>query len=295
MGFRTGQQYVTLAFKNPKEMKLRISFIAVLILAMSSISGLAQEIQVEDLSMTLATNTKEYSKTILENEIGGITVTQISLTGESAKKETQDTNYRDIYLFVKGNGTATAQNKQFDIVPETVLVQNDIKNISIKAAKNDTLHFLKISSKLTEQDKLDLKEFPKENTQQIYFKKFIDCEAYTEPIKSPNTVSRTIFPNKYIPRIAMGTVQAPGPDKVDPHEHGMLEQLFLGLADNNITVYADDAKTNLPEYSLLHIPLGSSHSVKVDQGKEMYYVWMDFFRDKKGEEWLKTHNKIKKP
>lgn len=245
--------------------------------------------------MKLATNSKTYSKTILENEIGGITVTQITLTGDEVKKEFQDDNYRDIYLFVKGNGIVKANNKTFDIVPETVLVQNEINNISIIAAKNDTLHFLKIVSELTEQDKLDLKEFPKENTQEIYFRKFTDCEAYTEPIKSPNTISRTIFPNKYIPRIAMGTVQAPGPDKVDPHEHAMLEQLFLGLSGNNVTVYADQAQVNLPSYSLLHIPLGSSHSVKVDQDKKMYYIWMDFFLDKKGEEWLKTHNAIKKP
>ena len=75
----------------------------------------------------------------------------------------------------------------------------------------------------------------------------------------------------------------------------MLEQLFLGLKDNDMVLYVDKAEANLPAYSLLHIPLGSSHSVKVDEGKEMYYIWMDFFLDKKGEEWLKTHKAIKKP
>lgn len=276
-------------------MRIKTTLLTIAIILVSVAAGFTQEIQVENLSMKLPTNTQEYRKVLLKNEIGGITVTQISLTGDAAKRQIQDNNYRDVYLFVKGNGKITANKKQFDIVPETVLVPNSTKRISLHVSKNDTLHFLKISSKLTEQDKLDLKEFPKENTQKIYFKKFTDCEAYTEPIKSPNTVSRTIFPNKYIPRIAMGTVQASGPDKVDPHEHAMLEQLFLGLADNNITVFADDAKTNLPAYSLLHIPLGSSHSVKVDAGQEMYYIWMDFFLDKKGEEWLKTHNTIKKP
>lgn len=276
-------------------MKAKHNLIILTVALLSSALCVAQEIQVENLSTQLAPNTNEYSKTILANEISGVEVTQISITGDALKKEIQDDDFRNIYLFVKGNGTVTANKEKFDIVPETVLVQNAIKSVSINAGKNDTLHFLKISSKLTEQDRLDLKTFPKENTQKIYFKKFIDCEAYTEPIKSPNTVSRTIFPNKYIPRIAMGTVQASGPDKVDPHEHAMLEQLFLGLADNDITVLADSAKTNLPEYSLLHIPLGSSHGVKVEQGKEMYYVWMDFFLDKKGEEWLKTHNTVKKP
>ncbi len=263
-------------------MKAKHNLIILTVALLSSALCVAQEIQVENLSTQLAPNTNEYSKTILANEISGVEVTQISITGDALKKEIQDDDFRNIYLFVKGNGTVTANKEKFDIVPETVLVQNAIKSVSINAGKNDTLHFLKISSKLTEQDRLDLKTFPKENTQKIYFKKFIDCEAYTEPIKSPNTVSRTIFPNKYIPRIAMGTVQASGPDKVDPHEHAMLEQLFLGLADNDITVLADSAKTNLPEYSLLHIPLGSSHGVKVEQGKEMYYVWMDFFLDKKG-------------
>jgi sorbitol-specific phosphotransferase system component IIA len=93
----------------------------------------------------------------------------------------------------------------------------------------------------------------------------------------------------------MGTVQTGGPDKVAPHEHGMLEQFFLGLTDYDVVVFADNAQANLAAYSLLHIPLGSNHSVKVEEGKKMYYVWMDFFLDKKGEEWLKTHNAIKKP
>lgn len=278
-----------------KLMKIKITALAISIALLPLFEIFAQEIQVERLSLNLMANAKEYSKVILEKEIGGITATQLSLTGDEVKNEVQEEGYRNIYLFIKGNGKARANNESFEITPETILVQNAIKSVAITALKNDTLHFLKISSKLTEQDMLDLVEFPKENTQRVYFKKFTDCEAYTEPIKSPNTVSRTIFPNKYIPRIAMGTVQAPGPDKVDPHEHGMLEQFFLGLAGNDIVVYADEAKANLPEYTLLHIPLGSSHSVKVGEGKEMYYIWMDFFLDKKGEEWLKTHNAIKNP
>lgn len=281
-------------FEKRNQMKTINTILTVFIAVLPFRVCFAQEIQVENLSTQMLANTKDYSKTILENEIGGITVSQMSITGNTIKKEIQDKDYRNIYLFIKVNGSVIANKKKFDVVPETVLVQNAIKNISITVEKGDTLHFLKISSHLTEQDKLDLQEFPKENTQEIYYKKFTDCEAYTEPIKSPNTISRTIFPNKYIPRIAMGTVQAHDPDKVAPHEHGMLEQLLLGLGGNDITVFADDAQTNLPAYSLLHIPLGSSHSAKVDTHKKMYYVWMDFFRDKVGEEWLKTHNAIKK-
>lgn len=249
----------------------------------------AQEIPIENLQTQLHENTQLYSKSILENEIKDIHVAHIAITGENAIIDSSKEGCKTIYLFVKGAGNVIAANTRYEIVPETILLPNTVKNITIKTAKNDTLHYLKISSKLTAQDLLDLKEFPAENTQNVYYAKFTDCKSYTEPIKSPNTVSRTILPNKYIPRIAMGTVQTKGPDKVGAHEHPMLEQLFLGLSKNNCVVYADDAKIDFPQYSVLHIPLGSSHSVSVEKDEIMYYVWMDFFLDKKGEEWLKTH------
>lgn len=248
-----------------------------------------QEIPNENLQMQLPENKQEYSKSILENEIKGIHVRHMTVTGDMARLDASKEGYKTIYLFISGAGNVTAANTNYEIVPETIFLPNTIKSISINAAKNDTLHYLKISSKLTAQDLLDLKEFPVDHTENVYYAKFTDCESYTEPIKSPNTVSRTILPNKYIPRIAMGTVQTKGPDKVGAHEHPMLEQLFLGLSKNNCVVYADEAQIDFPQYSVLHIPLGSSHSVSVEKDEVMYYVWMDFFLDKKGEEWLKTH------
>lgn len=249
----------------------------------------AQEIPKENLNTELPVYTQQYAKPILENEIKGIHVEHIALTGNAIIDQNED-GYKLIYLFVKGDGTVTAGEKDYEIVPETILLPNALNSVTIKSAVNDTLHYLRISSKLTEQDLLDLKEFPAKNTQNVYYAKFEDCTPYTEPIKSPNTISRTIMPNKIIPRIAMGTVQTKGPDEVGAHEHPMLEQLFLGLTDNNSVVYADEAQVDFPEYSVLHIPLGSSHSVSVDKDEILYYVWMDFFLDKKGEEWLKTHN-----
>ncbi len=248
-----------------------------------------QEIPIVNLKIQFPKKEQQYSKSILENEIKDIHVEHVAIKAKNEIIDFPKEGYKTIYLFVKGTGNVIAANTNYEIIPETILLPNVAKEITIKAAKNDSLHYLKISSKLTAQDHLDLKEFPTENTQKVYYTKFKDCQSYTEPIKSPNTISRTILPNRYIPRIAMGTVQATGPDEVGAHEHPMLEQLFLGLSKNNCVVYADDAKVDFPQYALLHIPLGSRHSVSVERDATMYYVWMDFFLDKKGEEWLKTH------
>ena len=87
----------------------------------------------------------------------------------------------------------------------------------------------------------------------------------------------------------MGTVHTTGPDAVGAHKHPMLEQLFLGLSGNQCTVHADGFTQAFVEYDLLHIPLGSLHGVEVADKHTMYYIWMDFFLHKDGEEWLKTH------
>lgn len=248
-----------------------------------------QEIPIAHLNIKPHENRQKYSESILENEIEGVHVEHVAITSEDEIIDCSRECFKAIYLFIKGAGTVIAANTSYEIVPETIFLPNLVKKIAIRAAKNDTLHYLKISIELTAQDQLDLKEFPVENIQNAYYAKFIDCQSYTEQIKSPNTVSRTILSNKYIPRVAMGTVQTTGPDKVGAHEHPMLEQLFLGLTKNSCVVYADEAQVDFSQYSVLHVPLGSRHSVSVEKDEIMYYVWMDFFLDKKGEEWLKTH------
>lgn len=90
------------------------------------------------------------------------------------------------------------------------MLSNSVKDISFKPIENDTLHYLKISILQTELDLIDIKTFPKENTENIYFVKFTDCKSYTELIKSQQTRNRTILPNKYIPRVAKGTVKTIG-------------------------------------------------------------------------------------
>jgi quercetin dioxygenase-like cupin family protein len=123
-------------------------------------------------------------------------------------------------------------------------------------------------------------------------KKFGECEAYHEAIKSAKTVSRTLLPKNIVPRMAIGTVETTGPDTVKRHRHPMLEQYFLGLENNNITVLSDSASTVLKENELFHIPSGSDHGAEVAEGNKLYYVWMDFFQDTKGMEWLKMHKPI---
>lgn len=243
------------------------------------------------LNMQLDTDAPQRTESVLENEIAGVSVEHVALAHAAPRSEPARAGHSAVYLFIKGEGVLVADGKRYEIVPETVFVPIGVDEVVIEAA-GEGLHWVRVSAELTPQDLIDQQTFPTENTQAPYYAKFTDCQAYTEAIKSPKTVSRTILPNKIIPRIAMGTVHTTGPDGVGAHEHPMLEQLFLGLSQNNCVVYADDDQIDFPEHSILHVPLGSSHSVSVAENKVMYYIWMDFFLDKQGEEWLQTHKAI---
>ena len=150
---------------------------------------------------------------------------------------------------------------------------------------------MRICKALSAADKAEYAKYPQNNAGP-HVKRFSECTPYKEAIKSPKTVSRTLLPENMVPRMAAGTVETTGPDQVSPHQHPMLEQFFMGLKGNDCTVTADAAKVSFPQLALLHIPLGSNHGVQVADGKRLYYVWMDFFGKKEGQEWLKMHTPV---
>ena len=126
-----------------------------------------------------------------------------------------------------------------------------------------------------------------------YFVRYAECRQYVDDTKSGETVSRIILHEDIVPRLCIGSVQTSGPDEVGAHTHPMLEQLFFGLAGNDVLVMADSAEVRFLEKDLLHIPLGSSHGAKVEAGKELHYVWIDIFHSLEDLDYIKDNHIMK--
>ncbi|WP_421897560.1 hypothetical protein [Marinoscillum sp.] len=248
------------------------------------------EIIVQDLQMQIPTGEQVFKEELLAGEIAETRIEHLAYAGPTEQTISLSGEHVSMFLFVSGNGTLQADSTVYNLVPESIAIpMNDTDQVQFKVPAGEELHFLQFTKKLSTQDLEDLKNFPEENKYDLFFTRFEDCEPYTEKIKSPNTVSRTVLPADIVPRVSLGTVEAMGPDEVGAHKHPMLDQLFLGLSNNDVVVHADAASTAFKEFSLLHIPIGSSHWVTVGENKKMYYLWMDFFLTKEGQEWLKTH------
>ena len=249
-------------------------------------------IPLHNLKMDVPISNLGYSEAVFSDIIDGLTIFH---RGYSVKGNYPLSLQKDSAVFLiilKGKGLLTSDLGNQILEKESlVVIPHETQSIAIELEDGESIHFLEFTKAYSYADKINLasSEMPKG---EYYAARFQDCEPYTEKIKSPNTISRTVLPGDIIPRIALGTVESIGPDKVGEHSHPMLEQLFLGLEDNDITVHADDAMCKMGEFSLLHIPLGSTHWVEVADACKMNYMWMDFFLTKEGEEWLDTHKPI---
>ena len=250
------------------------------------------EIVVQEMTMEVPAGYSVFTEELLSGEIADTKIEHIALVGPTTQELQFSKENVDMLIFIKGKGQLRSDTSVYHLVPESIAIPISSKKVQIEVPQGDVLHLIRFTKKLSEQDLEDMEAFPAENKYDFFFTKFEDCEAYTEKIKSPNTVSRTVLHADIIPRVSLGTVQAPGPDEVGAHKHAMLDQLFLGLANNDVVVHADGASARFKEFSLLHIPIGSSHGVSVGENKTMYYLWMDFFLTKEGQEWLKTHKPI---
>jgi len=245
------------------------------------------EIRIQNLSDILSTvSDTPVSANILEHEIEGMdTLFHALPPGNRYGTETGSDRGR-LYLFSSGNGTVEQEGSRFDIKEIALFIPVHQKPAIIKSGK-EILSFLEIAVSLSQEDTDEL-----ESRQEKYpfFTSYSECTTYKEAIKSEKTINRTLLPEHTFPRLCIGSVQTNGPDRVDSHRHPMLEQLFFGLKGNCCIVRADDLKCRFNENVLLHIPLGSDHSVEVEQGCDLHYIWMDLFRSSSDMDYItETH------
>jgi quercetin dioxygenase-like cupin family protein len=227
---------------------------------------------------------------VLPREIAGVRTIFISLQPKATFHHFTPTTQDCVYLVCSGSGTSTLEDEAHQLRSEMLAHFPAGRSLKIEAGDEGltllALHLDLASDDLAERAGYDAR------CRMAYVKHYADGERYAEKIKSAGTVSRTILPAGIVPRLAIGMVEARGPDTVGLHSHPMLEQYFLGLEQNDITVLIDGAKASLQAGELLHIPLGSHHGAEVAAGSQLRYLWIDFFLSRDGQEWLKEHRPV---
>jgi hypothetical protein len=251
----------------------------------------AQRIPIEVFPILSTAPSSVAVQSVLAGEVPGVATDLITIGGPAQFRDAGDLNHEVVWLFIGGPAMIHTRGLDYKLTEETIARAPLGWAWSIEVEAGQTLRAIRIRKELSVEDRGELAKFAEHNAAP-WIRRFLDCPSYTEAIKSPGTVSRTLLPENFVPRMAVGTVEATGPDRVARHKHPMLEQYFIGLQGNDATVSADAVNIRFPGFSILHIPLGSMHGTEVPAGKRLYYVWLDFFATKEGQEWLKMHKPI---
>jgi hypothetical protein len=224
---------------------------------------------------------------LLPGAIAGVETTYYRHEEGIRASPARDPNRGQVFLFCGGTGEAQSGEDTFSFTEIAALCVPGATPITITATEAP-IEYLEILIDLRAHEATLLR------AQGPFFRRYSQCEAYAEAIKSPKTISRTIVPAKTLPRFCMGSVETVGPDTVGAHAHPMLEQLFWGLPANACVVTADETEASFGDGVLLHIPLGSYHGVRVEEGRRLHYVWMDFFRNEEDLDYIREqHQPIK--
>lgn len=228
-------------------------------------------IRVEKLN---ANSTEPISRVVMQDAINGLECYfhHLPLEGQHFYKEANNNDVAVLFFF-KGGGTITCNSSAFDVEGITLFTSGNSNDVQVSSAGK--LSFIEFVLALSDIDKEWL---VRQNPTLPFISTYATCKTYKEAIKSEKTINRTLLPETIVPRLCLGSVQTTGPDKVADHTHPMLEQFFFGLSGNRCTVSADGINCPFNEFDLLHIPLGSSHGVKVDAGNELHYLWVDLFK-----------------
>ena len=216
---------------------------------------------------------------LLPGEIDGAAVSVVRLQGD--ERYLENVNEGEAVVIVALGGECIMGGKSFDGITVFAFSPGDKIDVASEGCS-----FMRLSWKLNEGESVDKTKLP-------YALRYADAVKYREDCKSEKTVSRMLLPEGIIPRLAMGSVQTTGPDRVEKHEHPFCDQLFYTLPECSMELLVDDISVHFDGDTLLHIPLASSHGVDVTERGCAHYIWVDFVIDPRGIEYLHSaHEKI---
>jgi quercetin dioxygenase-like cupin family protein len=230
---------------------------------------------------------------VMPHEIEGVHIEYISVKGPRRVREMPGPDHYCVLLSLSGNAKLDIRGNEHSIHGSFIIKIPYDSKYGVRVEAGQEFNCLIIRKSLDDKDKQVIAK-DKENQRVLYLRELSDCPTYTEDIKSKKTVNRMILPEGLVPRFCMGSVETEGPDEVAEHEHPNLDQLFFGLSACNCTCYADNEKAVLTENSLLHIPLGSKHSVMVEDGEKLSYIWFDFFLTLEGQKYMNEQHLLQK-
>ena len=111
-----------------------------------------------------------------------------------------------------------------------------------------------------------------------FFRRYTDCVQYDQSCKKPGTRSWTVLQGMQLGHVTVGVVHAIGAG-TDEKGHAEVHQwnYCLGASDFDLDVEGDCAPQKPGDFSFIYA--GKDHKLLAKEGKEVFYVWVEFYTE----------------
>ena len=104
-------------------------------------------------------------------------------------------------------------------------------------------------------------------------RKFEEEESYTQPC-GPNCLFGTLLPKGVAGDLNVGRVRMTGPTWNEPGAHDKWHQIYIVLSGLG-TMVIDEKEYPISGPTLIEIPFNTRHFMKLDEGQEMEYLYVN--------------------
>ncbi|NLB79312.1 MAG: hypothetical protein GX796_10890 [Clostridiaceae bacterium] len=111
-----------------------------------------------------------------------------------------------------------------------------------------------------------------------FFSKYSDGVRYDQDCKGPKTRSWSILQPFQLGHVSIGVVRAKG-EGTDEKGHGLLHQWNYCLGDSDFNLTVEDVTVPQKAGDWSYIYPGKDHKLLAKPGKEVFYVWVEYFTD----------------
>lgn len=173
--------------------------------------------------------------------------------------------------FTKGTGFIVTKKRAFNINEPSLFVPDlgDCKNVLYAVTD---MEWLQLTCVMLDENK---KHWNQWHIALPRFCPISKCIEYVEGFRPEEIHSYSIVDTSFVTRMTMGAIIGRGPNKAAPHSYDNLYQWYYGMSGTKFTYKAGDEEIILTEGDWAFIPTNIEHSIEIEDGEQVNYVWFE--------------------
>jgi hypothetical protein len=187
-----------------------------------------------------------------------------------------------VFIFGKGKGYVAGTDGGFKIDGLSFYAP-DFMNSEYYIYAIEDLEFIMCVADMNDYDRLRAEDC---RVHTPFFRTIEQCYAYDQNCKTEGTCSKSVLFGDCgrLGKLTIGVVHGSGSSDGGTIEkgHGEVHQWNYCVGDSDFILTVEDEKINQKSGDWSFVPAGLDHSLCAEEGKELYYVWVELYTGEKG-------------